>query len=117
MSHGDRIAWFLVGVLAVCSVGANGCGPTKPEPVGPSALGGAPSFGGATGTAGAVPVTKCELACANLEVLGCPEDQKTCVASCELHSRDNRFTQNIDCRINARTKTEAQACGPASCRE
>lgn len=45
MTLRDRLAWFLVGVLAVVSVGANGCGP-QPTPVPPSSLGGAPAAGG-----------------------------------------------------------------------
>lgn len=115
MTARDRIAWFLAGVLAVCSVGANGCGGSVNPPVTPG-TGGAPA-GGSPGAAGSVAVTRCELACANLVVLGCPEDHTSCVAICELHTTDDRFSQNLDCRINARTKAEAQSCGPASCRE
>lgn len=47
MTARDRFAWFLVGFIAICSVGANGCGP-QPTPVPPSSLGGFPSFGGAS---------------------------------------------------------------------
>jgi hypothetical protein len=117
MTWRDRFALLIVGALSVCTVGAQGCGP-EPIPNYPLAFGGSTGAGGApaTGGGGAAP-TRCELSCANLAILGCPEDQTTCARQCVLHMSDGRFSQNLDCRINARTIAEAQACGPASCRE
>lgn len=86
---------------------------------GGAGLGGSPGVAGETalgGTAGAT-VRPCHLVCANLARLGCPEDQATCFGQCEILASDSRFTLGIQCRINAKTKAEAQACGPASCRE
>ena len=54
MTWRDRFAWFLLGLLAVCSIGANGCGP-QPAPVPPSPpaeVGGYPWAGGAPSTGG-----------------------------------------------------------------
>jgi hypothetical protein len=96
-----------------------------PNPPNPDAgTGGAMSTGGrssvggnvATGGVGPVELPICTRACDNLKALGCPESQSTCVALCNLHSSDDRFTQNLDCRVNAKTKAEAQKCGVASCR-
>lgn len=46
MTTRDRFVWLLAAVLALLSVGANGCGP-QPTPVPPTTLGGAPAAGGA----------------------------------------------------------------------
>lgn len=112
---------ILLVALFLAALANSGCGP-KPPPIPPvsggaSSTGGAPSYGGQEEQGGDGPVSPCQLACANLERLRCPEDGESCVGQCELHSRDGRFLQNIDCRINAKTKSEAQLCGPASCRE
>ena len=92
---------------------ATACPPNQPpRPPQPDV-----STGGAMSTGGAGPdLPICVRACNNLKALGCPESQSTCVALCNLHSTDDRFTQNLDCRVNAKTKTEAQKCGVASCR-
>lgn len=47
MTWRDRFALFAVGVLSVCTVGAQGCGP-EPTPTHPTALGGMPGVGGAS---------------------------------------------------------------------
>lgn len=77
---------------------------------------GAPAQTGGASTGGASGQTKCQLACANLDRLGCPEDQSTCVGQCEILTHDSRFTFDAECRINATTKAQAQACGIASCK-
>ena len=82
----------------------------------PISIGGSSSVGGSSATGGGAALTPCIQACNNLKALGCPENQSTCVAMCNLHSTDDRFSQNITCRINAKTKAEAQKCGVASCR-
>jgi hypothetical protein len=121
---------IIAGVLLLACAGAKSCGgedPVNPVPdastggMGPAA-GGNPSTGGDASQGGsggfdAGPYfTPCQQACANLAKLGCPESQTTCVAMCSLHTSDNRFTQNLDCRINAKSKADAQKCGPSSCR-
>ena len=116
------------GVLACCLLLGSCTFTPTPVPPDPSAMGGSPSTGGAASTGGAratggmvatggaSSLTLCQQACANLARLGCPEDQATCPAQCELNSKDSRFTQNIQCRINATSKAAIQACGIASCR-
>jgi hypothetical protein len=108
----------LAALLAACVpvVGPvtppGGAGGTLPN----GGAGGAGPANGGTGGVVVVP-SKCQLACTNLMLLGCPEDQGSCVNMCDLHTADPRFTQNLDCRINAKTKADAQKCGPASCKE
>lgn len=121
---------LVIAGLSLC-LAAPSCGP-KPVPVNPapvpaaagavstggnSAVAGEASLAGQAGAAGNATATKCQLACANLSRLGCPEDQSTCVIQCEILTRDARFTFDADCRISATTKAAAQKCGPASCRE
>jgi hypothetical protein len=100
--------------------------PVNPTPVpaaggsvstgGNPAVAGETSLAGQAGAAGSATATKCQLACANLARLGCPEDQRTCDGQCEILTHDSRFTFSADCRINATTKAQAQACGIASCK-
>lgn len=107
---------LLAAVLALGTTTASMCGsPVPPQP--PAALGGSAGTGGSAGEAGAVNFVPCQAACDNLARLGCPEDQTDCLAQCILLTTDSRFAFNVDCRINARTQAEAQACGPASCRK
>lgn len=94
--------------------------PTPPAAGGTFSTGGSPATGGVgpvAGAAGAPAPTLCQQACANLAKLGCPEDQATCVGQCDILTSDARFGLSLSCRINAKTKTDAQKCGPASCRE
>ena len=96
----------------------------SPGTGGAAATGGKAATGGNAATGGQSPVTvdcsgavtKCQRVCCHMAQLGCSEDQKSCDAMCTLHSIDNRFSQDIDCRLNAKTISDAQKCGPASCR-
>lgn len=118
--NGKAMKTTPTAILACAVYLACACGP-KPGPVPPpGGAGGQPSAaGGATGdggSAGSGALSDCQRACSNLASLGCPEDQSTCVSQCELLTKDDRFGLSLSCRINAKTKTDAQKCGPASCR-
>jgi|WetSurMetagenome_2_1015567.scaffolds.fasta_scaffold792284_1 hypothetical protein len=109
-------------LIAACLVylcaNTSACGaapPPNPNPPTPG-VGGNSGAGGSAPVAGAPSQAKCSLACANLAALGCPEDQSTCSQQCEILTHDDRFTFNVDCRINAKTKAAAQACGVGSCK-
>jgi hypothetical protein len=122
-----RTLLVLIG-LSVCLAAPSSCGGNKPDPNNPPtppAYGGEASTGGSAATGGLAPVagqagapqrTKCQQACDNLARLGCPEDQSTCAGQCEILTKDTRFSFDANCRINATTKAQAQACGIASCK-
>lgn len=100
--------------------------PPPPDAGGFAATGGTSATGGTVATGGTIStggvtgwqttLSKCVLACLNLEELQCPVERTTCINQCDLHSRDGRFTQNVDCLIAAKTQADAQKCGPAACR-
>jgi len=60
----------------------------------------------------------CDAACANLAALQCPEGLAAdCVQLCTLYlANPTVYKFNAACRAAAKTKTEAQQCGQASCR-
>ena len=91
--------WLLLSLVLV----ACGATPVNPSP----SYGGAASVGGQTGT--------CDEMCEHIEPLGCAP--KTCLEDCRRLTSDARFGLDIDCRLRAASKSEVQACGPASCRE
>ena len=107
------VFWIIPLVLAVACCKGNNC-PT-PNPIPPDT---------GTGGGGALDAgTPCQVMCDHLATLPCPEEQSSCVRLCVLNSTDERFAPTaadgrryIDCRLNAKTVVEAQACGPASCR-
>lgn len=122
-----RLHVVLISLLALLLLPAAGC-PVKPAPTpcvggafstgGTVAAGGTQSDAGApsAGQAGATSVSRCQRACAAYVRFGCPEDQSTCVAQCEIMISDSRFTFDVDCRINATSKAAIQACGIGSCK-
>jgi hypothetical protein len=129
-AHHDQI----LKALCVQNYQLDGCPQPPPPPVpvatggvtgaggaratgGKSGTGGTKSTGGATSAGGAPVGSKCDQACANLKKLGCPDGQDPvlCLQLCALHTTDSRFTQDLDCRITAKTIAAAQKCGPASC--
>jgi hypothetical protein len=56
----------------------------------------------------------CDLACANLVTLGCPEGKSTCAATCEK-ANGTVTDLHTSCLVNARTKADARKCGSVSC--
>jgi hypothetical protein len=136
-----RIHLVLVALLALLLLPAAGCPVNPPNPGGAggsvatggtadqggqSPVAGQPGSGGwlpigtggatAAGAAGGPEQTQCQRACSNLAKLGCPEDQTTCSAQCEILTHDPRFAFDVNCRIVATSKSAAQKCGVGSCK-
>jgi len=111
------LAALLVGGCAGCDW-RPGPGPT-PGPVGGSSSGGQASTGGSAGApqggVGGQPST-CELGCAQLARLGCPEGDFTGCATLADQVNAARMTvMDCACWAMARTVAEARACGNLRC--
>jgi hypothetical protein len=111
--HRETFGAVLALAMVACSVAC-----VRPlPPVGPDASGGSggsTSAGGDTSAGGSQ--TKCQQACANLRRLGCSDASELCEQQCSMMLGDVRFVFDVQCRIDAETKGQAQACGIASCK-
>jgi hypothetical protein len=110
-------ALLLLLLLSVWDVSLGCVSSVTPAPAGVggmSASGGAPALGGQQNQAGSP--TKCQQACANLRKLKCADGESPCESQCAFMTSDARFVLDVQCRIDAKTKEQAQACGIASCR-
>lgn len=112
MTARDRLAWFVAGFLAVCSVGAEGCGSTPQRPVEPT-----PS-GGAGPVAGAGSLYPSEATCLHLRALGCPEAADVVVCSRQIDlilAIGPRADIDLGCLDRALSKAEVRACQSVVC--